>query len=43
MIIDVRPENEAIPTTAYVSVEEVESDSKAARKEIRRTLNMSVA
>merc|ERR1711981_805976 len=32
-----RPENEAIPTTAYVSVEEVESDSKAARKEIRRT------
>ena len=37
VIIDVRPENEAIPTTAYVSVEEVESDSKAARKEIRRT------
>jgi len=37
VVIDVRPENDAIPTTAYVSVEEVESDTKEARKEIRRT------
>ena len=37
MIIDVRPENDAIPTTAYVSVEEVESDNGEARKEIQRT------
>jgi len=37
VIIDVRPENDAIPTTAYVSVEEVEAESGAARKEIQRT------
>ncbi|KAJ8605240.1 hypothetical protein CTAYLR_000503 [Chrysophaeum taylorii] len=36
VIIDVRPENEAIPTTAYVSVEEVLNDGEE-RKEIRRT------
>jgi 26S proteasome regulatory subunit N8 len=33
VIIDVRPDVEAIPTTAYMSVEEVESDGK----EIQRT------
>jgi 26S proteasome regulatory subunit N8 len=37
VIIDVRPENDAIPTTAYVSVAEVEADPKEARKEIART------
>jgi len=37
VVIDVRPENDAIPTTAYVSVEEVETDASEARKEIRRT------
>lgn len=36
VIIDVRPENEAIPTTAYVSVEEVLNDGEE-RKEIQRT------
>lgn len=35
VIIDVRPENEAIPTTAYVSVEEVLNDGEE-RKEIQR-------
>jgi 26S proteasome regulatory subunit N8 len=37
VIIDVRPENDAIPTTAYVSVEEVGADPSEARKEISRT------
>jgi len=37
VIIDVRPDNNSIPTTAYVSVEEVEQDATEARKEIRRT------
>lgn len=38
VIIDVRPENEAIPTTAYVSVDEVEADAESGeRKEIQRT------
>lgn len=36
VIIDVRPENEAIPTTAYVSVEEVLNDGEE-HKEIQRT------
>lgn len=37
VIIDVRPENDAIPTTAYVSVDEVEADPREAKKEIART------
>jgi len=37
VVIDVRPENDAVPTTAYASVEEVEGgDDKSKAKEIKR-------
>uniref|UniRef100_A0A7S3NMR9 MPN domain-containing protein n=1 Tax=Aureoumbra lagunensis TaxID=44058 RepID=A0A7S3NMR9_9STRA len=36
VIIDVRPENDAIPTTAYASVEEVDESAGGEQKKIRR-------